>query len=681
MRRILVAGNPNVGKTTLFNSLTKSFEHTGNFHGVTVDAKIKKTKYDNEQLEFVDLPGLYSLNTFSKEEEVAKEILLANDNEILLVVDANSLRKNLYLAQQLAEMGINYKILINNYDFFKKNNKNDCNIKLLGNKLNRSVIKINAKKYKLNKEILKKEEKTTKNTEKINNYLEKYVKIIQNKYNLDRKTIVYALNGVFLDLNKEQINFIKSLNVDLIKDRYLYIDQILEGCIYLNKNFVYGKSRLDKIILNPFFTILGFLLTFFIGFYSIFFLIGPFLSGLEEKVLSFVIVKPVMNILYLTTDNIWLIEFVRNGILSSVLTVISFIPQVALLFIFLSLLEESGVIARLAFVFDDFLNFFGLNGKVFYIMLLGLGCNTMSSVTTKNMNDKNLRIKSLLINPYISCLARLPIFTLIVSTFFGKNSFLIVFGLYVLGLIVALIMSVVLSKTFLKNENNELLLEFPPLKGIDFKHICKVGYVNAKDFFKRVFTVIISVGIIIWILTHTQFNLQYTENVSNSILFFFADKISFIFAPIGLNSSGIVCALIVGVLAKELIVSTMAICNNTQSQKMLSTSLLLTTSVVSFSIPSAISFLVFSLLYSPCVSNLAVIKKEAGKFYMWFSLLSQFTIAYMLSFIVYQALTKGALFVFTISIVIMLIMVALHFIRTMLTNRCNGNCLRCNKKS
>jgi len=682
MRKILLCGNPNVGKTTLFNSLTKSAEHTGNFHGVTVEEKSKIVRFENENYEIVDLPGLYSLNTFSYEEEVAKKMLLKQDSQILMLLDANTLRKNLYLCQQLNELGIDYKILINNYDFFKKNNKkeNKIDFNKLKNHLNKEIFNINAKNYKLNSEILKKRQKNEENSYK---YLEKYINIIQNKYKIDKKTIIFALNGIFFDLNNDQIDFIKSLFPEIIKDRYNYIDEILVECLKVDKNFVYGRGKLDKYLLNPLVAILGFALTFFIGFYAIFFLIGPWISGLEEKFLTAILINPIMNFLYLTIDNVWLIEFVRNGVLGSIITVISFVPQVALLFIFLSILEDSGIISRMAYVFDDFLNFFGLNGKALYIMLLGLGCNTMSCTATRNMNDQNLKTKTALINPYISCMARLPVYVLIASAFFGKKSFFVVFGLYVLGLIIALLWSLVLNKTILKSKSNELLLEFPPLKGIDFKHIFQVGRVNAIDFFKRVFTVILSVGIIVWILTHTQFNLKYTENISQSVLFFLASKISFVFAPIGLNNAGIVCALIVGILAKELIVSTIAICNNTQSQKHLIASLLLPTSVINFTIPSAVSFLIFSLLYSPCASNLAVIKKETSKFYMWFSLISQFTIAYLMSFIVYQALTKGMLFAVVIAVVITLIIFAIFFTYKQFSKKCNGKCFgcRCNKKS
>lgn len=681
MNKILLAGNPNVGKSTLFNSLTKSCEHTGNFHGVTVEEKSKVVKFENESYSFIDLPGLYSLNAFSQEEEIARDMLIKDDGQVLMIVDANSIRKNFYLCQQLNEIGINYKILINNYAYFQKNKKN-CNkidLNKLKNKTNKEIYLINAKKYKINKDLLKNNKKYKNNYK----YLEKYIKIVKNSYNLDEKTIVFALNGIFFNLNVEQINFVKSLFPELIKDRYAYIDEVLNDCLIVDRNYVYGKSKWDKFLLNPFIAFVVFIFTFLIGFYVIFYLIGPFISEIEEKILTTIFINPTMNFLYLITDNVWLIEFVRNGILNSIVTVIGFIPQVTLLFVFLSILEDSGIVSRFAYVFDDLLNFFGLNGKVLYVMLLGLGCNTMSTAVTKNMSEKNLKTKTAIINPYISCTARLPVYALIASTFFSKNSFFMVAGLYVLGLVVALVMSLVLNKTILKSENNELLLEFPPLRNIDIKHILQVARVNAVDFFKRIFSVILSVGIIVWILTHTEFNLKYTENISDSILFYFADKISIIFKPIGLNSAGVVCALFVGILAKELIVSTFAICNNTTSQKLLMASLMLPTSVISFTIPSAVSFLVFSLLYSPCASNLAVIKKETNKFYMWFSLISQFTIAYMLSFIVYQTLTKGIVFTMMISIVIMFIMFALNFIRKQFIKKCNGKCFRCNcnKKS
>jgi len=666
MCNIFIVGNPNVGKSTLFNSLTKSNEHTGNFHGVTVEEKSKSVKFEGKEYVFFDLPGIQSLNTFSFEEEITKKFLLKQTDKVIMITDANSLRKNLYLCQQLNELGINYKLVINNYDYFKKHN-NQLNLKKLQEELNQEILIVNAKKAKLNSNFITFNGVTYKEF----SYINKYVKIVQSRYDLSKEIIVLALNGVFSNLNEEQINFIKSLFPSIIKDRYSHIDNILNKCLKLDKKYVYGSSKLDKFLLNPVVSCVGFFLTFFVSFYAIFFVLGPWIGAIEEKVLKLLFINPIMNFICMLTDNVWLIEFFRSGVFNSILTVISFVPQVTLMFVFLSILEDSGIISRLAYVFDDFLNVFGLNGKALYNMLMGLGCNTMSTTATRNLNEKNLRIKSAIINPYISCMARLPVYVLIASAFFGKKTFFVVVGLYVLGFIVALFMSYVLNKTILKSKSNELLIEFPPLKSIDIKHISKVAKSNAIDFFKRVFTIILCMGIIVWILTHTKLNLQYTDNLSHSILFILAEKISFVFAPIGLKNSGVVCALFVGVLAKEMIVSTISICNNTSSQQALVKSLILSTSVVNFSLASAVSFLIFSLLYCPCFSNLAVIKKETGKFYMWFSLISQFTIAYVLCFVVYQALTKGFVFAMLAFVIIAIIMMALiYLIKKVKHNKC-----------
>ena len=727
MHKILLIGNPNVGKSTLFNSLTKSNAHTGNFHGVTVEEKRKIVTFNNQEYEFVDLPGIYSLNTFSYEEDVSKQIILNENSTRLLIVDANSLTRNLYLALQLKELNLNFKILINNYDYFFKKG-NSLNIEKLKKIFKKDIEIVNAKKCKLtknllttennnnqqnNKKFLKNEKNEpffqkklqnnsenllnlknfsnfSKNSNKETNennfsfeqnledfsYLKKFILEIKSKFNLSNEQIVFAFNGVYKNLKTEEIAYIKNLLPQVVQARYNYLNEIVNSTLTIKKDYVYGYCKADKFLLNPLVMIVGFFAFFFASIYTIFFAIGPIIANWLNTAFNFLVVNPIMNLLYTTTSNVWLIEFFSSGVFNSFTTIITFLPQVCLLFIFLTILEDSGIISRMAYVLDDFLTKFGLNGKSIYIILMGLGCNTMSTLASRNANSKNLKIKTALINPYISCMARLPIYVIVASAFFGKKSYFVIVGLYLLGLAVALTTSAILNKTILKNSDNNLLLEFPPLRHLDVKHLYSVGKTNAIDFVRRVFGVVLSVGVIVWILTHTNFSFKYTQTMTDSILFFFAQKIAFLFAPIGLNSAGVVCALFVGIMAKELIVSTLSISNNAASTTTLISSLTLASSVVHFNTASAVSFLIFTLLYCPCISNLAVLKKEVGKFYMWFAIICQLTTAYLLSFVFYQGITNGIIVpIITLAVAILIISCVIYIIKKVK----HPKCLTCNK--
>ncbi len=709
MFKVLIIGNPNVGKSTLFNSLTKSNEHTGNFHGVTVEEKRKIITYKNAKIEFIDTPGLYSMNCFSFEEEVSKNIILNTDGTRLLLVDANSLRRNLYLAVQMKELNLRFKLLINNYDYFVKHgNRIDLNKFNFG--METKII--NAKKIKLTPELinLEKEEQTNTNDKKFFetdknaakseknltnfndfnaknkiftnfeeaniNYLQPFINAVKSKFNLTEDKIIKAFNGIYTSLKDEEIEFIKSLNPQIVKARYDYIDSVLNCAIKTKNNYVYGASKLDKFLLKPIVMLPLFLLFFFASVYLIFFLLGPAISSVLNLLIEHLLFTPIINLIYLITSNVWVIEFINNGVFSSITTVLTFLPQVCLLFVFLTLLEDSGLISRLSFIMDDFLSLFGLNGKSVYIILMGLGCNTMSTTASRNADNKNLKIKTALINPYISCMARLPVYVIVASAFFGAKAYFVVVGLYLLGLAVALVMALILNKTILKNKTNNLLLEFPALRGVDFAHIYKVAKQNAIDFTRRVFGVVLSVGIIVWVLTHTTFGFAYTDIVTESIMFLIADKLAFIFAPIGLNSAGVVTALIVGIMAKELIVSTMSITNNVVGTSALIFSLTSLTSVVHFNVASAVSFLVFTLLYCPCISNLAVLKREVGSFYMWFAIISQLTTAYLISFIFYQGITNGIIYpILTIILAAIILAATIYIIKKVK----HPKCLTCNK--
>lgn len=636
MLKLQIIGNPNVGKSTLFNSLTKSTEHTGNFHGVTVETKSKTIKYENELIQITDLPGLYSLNTFSEEELVAKNEIIKSESKKLVIIDANSIRKNLYLCLQLCEMQIKFNIVINNYDYFSKHG-NSIDISKLTKNLGKVKI-INAKKTKFDKSFLE-EGKININV----GYIDKYVTAVSQRLRVTKDQAIRIINGERKGLTSQDEKFLEKINTSLVAERYKRIDEILKDCLVMKRDFVYGLSKIDNFILNPIASIILFLTFFFASIYCIFFLIGPKLTDLLCMILDYIVVEPFMRVLYLTTDSLWVIGLFENGVFASINTILSFLPQVCLLFVFLTILEDSGLISRFAYSFDDLFSRIGLNGKAIYIMLLGFGCNTMSCMACRNMNNKTLKTKTAILNSYVSCMARLPLFVILASTYFGKKAYFVVVGIYLLGLIVAGIFGYILNKTILKTKENELLLEFAPLRHIDIKHVASQARINSWDLIKRVFSVVLCVGVIVFVLTHAKYNFVYTSDITDSILYNVSNKLCFILSPTGLNNAGIMLALSVGVMAKEIIVSTLSICNGATDINQLSNSLLCVTSLVYLTKAQALSLMIFSLLYAPCVSQLAVLKKEIGKGFVWMAVMCQIVTAFVLSTFVYKLLTIGFL--------------------------------------
>lgn len=631
MQKILIVGNPNTGKSTLFNSMTKSDEHTGNWHGVTVKEKSKIVTFNKEDYEVVDLPGLYSLNAFSFEEEITVKYIFNHPNSnIIYIIDANNIKRNLYLLIQLLNLGVNIKVCINNYEYFQKCG-GQIDISSLKKMLNCEVEIINAKKFKLTKSFFK----FTK-TKNINN----------------------------------------NLNINEI---YNNVENIYTNSIKYNKNIIYGHSKLDKILLKGYIFIPVFIIFLFLCLFLIFFLIGPVLSDFLSIMLDIFIKSPLSHLLSSLHNSEWVIRIFNEAIFASIITISSFLPQVALLYIFLSILEESGVISRIAFLLDDFFSKIGLNGKCVYTMLMGFGCNTSATFTSKNMADKNSHIKTALLTPYMSCTAKLPIYSVVVSAIFGVQNFWIIAGLYLLGIVVALILAKIYDKTILKSKSDDFLIEFPPLKFPNTKDILKSSIKTTKQFVSKVFGIIFSMSVIIWLLSNVGINFRFVKT-ENSLLYLISEKICWLFKPIGLNSPYIICTLIVGLVAKELIVSSMLIFNKVSTASLLIASLPLTGSPIHFTTATAFSFLVFVLLYCPCVSNIAVLYKEVGKKYATIGIILELLIAYVVSLLFYN-LIAGDIINCLISLIFISIVIfsIIYVIRRLKTKKTCSSCLNCTK--
>ena len=575
MVNVILVGNPNTGKTTLFNSLTKSSEHVGNWHGVTVDEKSKIYSYKNQKINLIDLPGIYSLTPLSFEEKVAVEFLYSHSEyKVINICDKNNIQRNLYLTLGLIEKGFDVILAINEID---KNIINKIDISLLSNELGIDVVEINADKKinldKLNEKILVK-----KNNKKALNYLKKvdfsvFFNILNGK--IDKKDYDYYSIKLFEndEIIKEKLNLSQSEN-EFLKDkiglktiekisnlRYEYIKEISNKCIKRSDK-IYGENKLDKILLNKYFAFPIFLVILLGIFYVTFFSFGKILSNSLSAFIENYVGIPIINYLEKFNKNSWIIGLFEIALIGGVGSIISFLPQVALLFFFLSILEDSGYLSRLAFVFEDILSKVGLSGKSVYTLLMGFGCSTTAVMTARNMEDKNSKIKTVLLCPYMSCSAKFPIYAVIGGAFFGNLNIFYIFGLYLLGVIIAISLSFIYEKTILKSKDQSFILEFPPYRVSSIKRISILLFKNIKDFIVRVGSIIIAMNVIIWILSNFSFKFNYLKNVNErSMLESLGRVIAPIFSPLGFGNWAIVASLIAGLIAKEIVVTSIAMFN------------------------------------------------------------------------------------------------------------------------
>lgn len=682
-----LVGNPNTGKTTLFNTLTSSHEHVGNWHGVTVEEKVKKYKYKDEEINIVDLPGIYSLTSLSYEEEVACNYILNHKDRLIVnICDANNLQRNLYLTLGLMELGCRIILVINQID-----KRPICKINFLELEkiLNLRVVYVNAD--------------NKKSAEKINQaIIEESKKIDQKKYFLP---YINELN--FKDINKfvskdtsdfykikileddekvkKMFNISKSFNqIDTVASaRYKYIDEIInKTCSKRQK--VYGASKLDKVLLNRFLAFPIFICLIALAFYITFFSLGAFLSDGLTILLEDFIEKPLISFLIdIFGTNSWVVGLFQEAIIGGVGSILTFLPQVALLFFFLSLLEDSGYLSRVAFVFEDILGKVGLSGKSVYTLLMGFGCSTTAVLTARNMDDKNSKIKTGLLTPYMSCSAKFPIYAVLGGAFFGANNIWVIIGIYFIGVAVAILMSYIFEKTFLPSKKQSFILEFPPYRMMSVKRTFSLLWLNVKLFIIRVGTLIVAMNVIVWILSNFSFSFHYIANGEGiSMLESLGKVLSPIFIPLGFNSWGLVSALIAGLVAKEVIVSSIAMFNgiNESTTSILGQSLTNPNSAVYFvSGASVLSYLVFCLLYFPCIATTSVLIKEIGKKWTIIGIVLEFIVAYIVSMFVYSialfAQYFGILKLIVLIIAIMIVVFSLIMVIKRIKNK--KSCSKC----
>lgn len=687
MINVNLVGNPNTGKTTLYNSLTSSNEHVGNWHGVTVEEKAKTYVYKGEKITLVDLPGIYSLTPLSYEEQVATNYILKDKNTCVInICDANNLERNLYLTLGLMELGCPIILAVNQID---KRMNYKVNFSRLESMLGVRVVVINAsdKKsvQKLNEEVLNFSKNGDKKQYNLPYLKELDFSKIDNK-NIDLFQKIKCLEDD--EIIKKEFEINKSFNeVEKVAlARYRYIEEIIKTCCS-KKTKVYGQSKADKLLLNRFLVIPIFLLFMGVAFYLTFFSVGRWLSQGLNLLLNTFVGAPLVNIFSSAFGpQSWVTGLVQDAIVGGLGSLLSFLPQVALLFFFLSLLEDSGYLSRVAFATDDILSKVGLSGKSVYTLLMGFGCSTTAILTARNMEDKNSKIKTSLLAPYMSCSAKFPIYAVIGGAFFGVNNIFVIMGLYLLGIVVAIIISYIFEKTVLGSKEQSFILEFPPYRMMSIKRTLNVLWQNVKMFVVRVGSLILAMNIIVWLLSNFSFTFRYVGGGNGSMLESLGKVFAPIFYPLGFNNWGLVAALIAGLVAKEVVISSIAMFNGCEvSLNEVQKSLFISSSVVFFINPSAVlSYLVFCLLYSPCLASISVLSKEIGKKWTFMGIIIQLVVAYITAFVVYNFSRLfyyvGALkFCLILSIVILVFWAAIFVSKRVKTKSLCSSCSGCSK--
>lgn len=574
-------GNPNVGKTSLFNGLTGSNQYVGNWAGVTVE---KKEGFIDKDIKIVDLPGIYAMDTYSNEEKVSKNFLESDDCDLILdIVDSTKLERNLYLTLQLKQFNKPIVMLLNMIDVADKKGL-EIDTDLLGERLGIKVIKVAASKgIGINE---------------VTGFLKK---------------------GDFLRTPIENDYQFKSE-----KEAYSFISRLVKDCTKDNGNLEESTSdKIDKIVLNKYLAFPIFIGIMYLIFQFTFSWVGSPLQSMLDNFLHNSIIPFMKNLLASSTP--WFSSLIIDGIVSGVGAILTFLPIILSLFLGISFLEDSGYMARSAIIMDRLMRKMGLSGKAFIPMLVGFGCSVPAIMSTRTLESEKDRKLAALLIPFMSCNAKLPVYGLFASVFFRGHETQVVFSLYFLGIIVAFLAGIIFKYTIFKKDEDPFILELPEYKLPELKNLYIHTLEKGKSFLKKAGTIIFAVSVIVWFLSNL--GPHGFVSIESSFLYYIGKILAPIFIPLGFAGWQNAVSLLTGLMAKEVIIGTMAVIYGGS----LSTSL-----PMHFTLLSAYSFLVFVLLYTPCISAVATMKKEYGSRTAAFSVAYQCFVAYVVSFLVYN---------------------------------------------
>jgi len=582
MITVALLGNPNVGKTTLYNLLTGSDQYVGNWAGVTID---RKEGFINDSIKIVDLPGIYAMDTYSNEEKISKAFLENEKVDVILnIVDASNLERNLYLTTQLKQFNKPIILVLNMVDIIDKQGiKIDYNI--LSKELKVNIIPIIASK----------------------------------QVGIEKVTELLKSGDFLFEADDNHYQF------DSEKETYNFIENILTKCKVSTKPKVLNSStdKIDKILLNKFLAYPIFILILFLIFEFTFSWVGQPLADLLSSFLDDGLV-PVLDKL-LSSSSPWFHSLIVNGIVGGVGSVVVFLPVILALFLGVTFLEDSGYMARAAFIMDKLMRNMGLSGKAFIPLIVGFGCSVPAIMSARTLESEKDRKLTALLVPLMSCNARLPVYALFASAFFPRHATLVAGSLYLMGITIAFLLGILFKNTIFKKSEEPFIIELPQYKLPELKPLLLHTWEKGKGFLKKAGTIIFSISVIIWVLSN--YNFSGLVDINSSFLSDIGRFISPIFKPMGFGTWENSVALLAGLAAKEVIIGTLGVIYGGN---------LVAALPQTFTSLSAYSFLVFILLYTPCISVIVTMKKEYGNKMAVFSVAYQLVLAWVMSFLVYN---------------------------------------------
>lgn len=652
-----LAGNQNCGKTTLFNQLTGSNQHVGNFPGVTVDRKDGIIKNFSNTL-VTDLPGIYSMSPYTSEEVVTRQFLLDNKPKgIINIVDATNIERNLYLTMQLMELNIPMVLALNMMDEVRQNG-GSVRVNEMENMLGIPVIPISAAKNEGIAELVDHALHVARYQEKpgrldfcspddndgaVHRCLHAIMHLIEDHAKKQGIPIRFAASKVAegdkliidklgLDKNEKEMleHIIKQMEDESGMDqaaaiadmRFKFISDVCDNCVVKPKESKehIRSVKIDKILTGKYTAIPSFAIIMAFVFYMTFGVIGKFLSNVLEmgidsltritdRGLTVYGINPVVH------------SLVIDGIFKGVGSVLSFMPTIVTLFFFLSILEDSGYMARVAFVMDKLLRKIGLSGRSIVPMLIGFGCTVPGVMASRTLPSERDRKMTILLTPFMSCSAKLPIYAFLSAAFFPKYATLVMIALYFTGIIIGLLFALIMGGTFFRGEPVPFVMELPNYRMPGTKNVIQLLWEKAKDFITRAFTVIFVATIIIWFLQTFDSRINVVTDSKDSLLAMLAGLIAPVFKPLGFGNWKITTALITGFMAKESVVSTLTVLVGSSA-----------TSLTAFLTPlTSVTLLVFILLYTPCVAAITSVKRELGSKWAICVVIGQCVIAWLVA--------------------------------------------------